>query len=128
MLVRISKLKRKFEITFLLIALNSDRIFRKTYDRLKNADYINKEIAVLMRGDKKFTAKNKIFRREVKDLREIIFEEKRKRKGKKILNFHKKYKMKDQILFFNSVKIIRARERAAALKKNRNSIKRYCSR
>jgi hypothetical protein len=114
--VRISKLKRKFEITFLLKTLNFGRAFRKTYGRLKITDYINKEAAVLIREDKKFAVKNKIFRREVEGLREAIFEEKRKRKREKVLNFHKEDEMKDQILFFNPAKIARARNRAAALK------------
>jgi hypothetical protein len=62
---------------------------------LKNADYINKETAILMRGDEKFAAENKIFRKEVEGLRKAIFEEKRKRKRGKILNFYKKDEMKD---------------------------------
>jgi hypothetical protein len=117
MLVRISKLKRKFEVIFLLKTLNSGRAFRITYDRLKNIDYINKKAAVLIREDEKFTIKNKILRREIKDLRKIIFEKKRKRKRGKVLNFHKKNKMENQILFFNSTKIARARKYAAALEK-----------
>jgi hypothetical protein len=115
-LVRISKSKRKFEIIFSSKTLSSDRTFRKIYDRLKNTDYINKEAAVLMRENKKFTAENKIFRREIKDLRKAIFEKKRKKKRGKILNFHKENEMKNQALFFNPAKIARARERAAALK------------
>jgi hypothetical protein len=113
--VRISKSKRKSEITFFLNTSDSGRAFRNTYDRLKNADYINKEAAVLIRRGERLTAENKIFRREVEGLREIIFEEKRKRKRRKVLNFHKKGEMEDQILFFNPAKVARARERAAAL-------------
>jgi hypothetical protein len=90
MLVRISKSKRKFKITFLLKTLNSDRIFRKTYDRLKTADYINKKVTILIRKDEKLTAENKILRKEIKNLRKAIFKEKRKRKRRKALNFHKK--------------------------------------
>jgi hypothetical protein len=67
-LVRISKLKRKFEVKFLLKMLDSDRAFRKTYDRLKIANYINKKAAILIRGNEKFAIKNKIFRREIEDL------------------------------------------------------------
>jgi hypothetical protein len=62
---------------------------------LKNIDHINKEIAILIRDSKKFTAKNKIFRKKIEDLRKIIFEEKHKRKREKTLNFYKKNKMKD---------------------------------
>jgi antitoxin component YwqK of YwqJK toxin-antitoxin module len=76
--VRISKSKRKSEVTFSLKTLDSDRTFRKTSDRLKNADYINKETVILIREDEKFTTENKIFRKEIKILREVIFEEKRK--------------------------------------------------
>jgi hypothetical protein len=62
---------------------------------LKNADYVNKEAAILMRGNKKFAAENKILRKEVEDLRETIFEEKRKKKRGKVLNFYKEGEMKD---------------------------------
>jgi hypothetical protein len=99
MFVRISKLKKKSEIIFLLKILDFDRVFRKTYDRLKNINYINKKAAVLMREDKKFTTKNKIFRKEIKNLRKIIFEEKCKRKRGKVLNFYKKDKMKIRFYF-----------------------------
>jgi hypothetical protein len=115
--VRISKSKKKFEITSSLKTSDSDRAFRKTYDRLKNADYINKEAAILMRGDEKFAIENKILRRKIENLRKTIFEEKRKRKRGEILNFHKEGEIEDQVLFFSSAKIARARERAAALKK-----------
>jgi hypothetical protein len=124
MLVRISKSKRKFEITFSLKTLNSDRAFRKTYDRLKNANHINKETAVLIRGDEKFTAENKILRKKIKDLRKAIFKKKRKRKREKILNFYKEDEMENQILFFSSAKVARARERAAALEETEAQQKR----
>jgi hypothetical protein len=88
MLVRISKLKKKSEIIFLLKTSDSDRAFRKTYDRLKNADYINKKAAILMRDNEKFAIENKILRKEIEDLRETIFEKKRKRKRGKSLNFY----------------------------------------
>jgi hypothetical protein len=65
------------------------------YGRLKNADYINKKAAILMRGDEKFITENKILRKEVEDLREAIFEEKRKRKRGKVLNFYKENEMED---------------------------------
>ena len=117
MLVRISKLKRKSEITSLLKMLDSGRAFRKTYGRLKPADYINKETAILIREDEKLTAENKILRRKIEDLRKAIFEKKRKKKREKALNFYKEDKMEDQALFFSPAKIARARERAAALEK-----------
>jgi hypothetical protein len=82
---------------------------------LKNTDYINKEAAILIRNDKKFAAENKIFRKEIENLRKIIFKEKYKRKRKKILYFYEKDEMENQILFFNPAKIARAREHAAAL-------------
>jgi hypothetical protein len=117
MLVRIFKLKRKFEVKFLSKTSVSDQNFRKTYGRLNNSDHINKEAAILMRGGEKFAVENKILRKEVEDLREAIFEEKRKRKRGKVLNFYDEGEMEDQILFFSSAKIARARERAAALEK-----------
>jgi hypothetical protein len=55
--------------------------------------------------------------KKIKDLRKTIFEEKRKRKRGKVLNFYKEDEIENQALFFNSAKIARARERAAALKK-----------
>jgi hypothetical protein len=88
MLVRIFKSKRKSEVKFSLKTLISDQDFRKTYDRLKNADHINKEATILMRNNEKFITENKILRREIEDLRKTIFEEKRKKKRGKTLNFH----------------------------------------
>jgi hypothetical protein len=107
--------------------LDSGRAFRKTYNRLKIADHINKETTILIRGSERFTAENKIFRREIEDLRKAIFKKKRKGKRRKILNFHKKDEIENQTLFFSPAKVARARERAAALEKNRNSTKTYCS-
>jgi hypothetical protein len=95
MFVRISKFKKNSEITSLSKTPDFCRIFRKTYDRLKTANYINKEITVLMRESEKFTTENKIFCKEIKGLREAIFKEKRKRKREKILNFHEKDEMED---------------------------------
>jgi hypothetical protein len=73
-----------------------------------------------MRGDEKFTGENKILRKEVEDLREAIFEKKRKRKRGKVLNFYEENEMENQTLFFSPAKIARARERAAALEKIRS--------
>jgi hypothetical protein len=53
---------------------------------------------------------------ENEDLRGAIFEEKRKRKRGKILDFYEKGEQAGQALFFSSVKVTLARERAAALK------------
>jgi hypothetical protein len=58
------KLKRKFEIKFSSKMSISDQDFRKTYGRLKNADYINKKAAILMRNGEKLTAENKILRKK----------------------------------------------------------------
>jgi hypothetical protein len=91
---------------------------------LKNTDHINKEAPILIREGERLTAENKILRREVEDLRKTIFEKKRKRKRKKVLNFHKKDEIEDQILFFSPAKIARARKRAAALKKTETQQKR----
>jgi hypothetical protein len=95
MLVRILKLKRKSEIKFSLKTPISGQGFRKTYDRLKNVDHVNKEAAILIRDDEKFNAKNKIFRKEIENLRKAIFEEKCKRKRGKALNFYKKDEIED---------------------------------
>jgi hypothetical protein len=124
MLVRILKSKRKSEIKSSSKILISGQDFRKIYDRLKNADHINKEAAILIRDDEKFTAKNKILRIEIEDLRKVIFDKKRKRMRGKVLNFYKENEMKSQTLFFSPAKIARARER----EKGRISIKTYCSR
>jgi hypothetical protein len=94
-LVRILKSKRKFEIKSLSKILISGQDFRKTYDRLKNADHINKKAAILMRGGEKFIAENKIFRKEVENLRKVIFKKKRKRKREKVLNFYKEDEIED---------------------------------
>ena len=48
-----------------------------------------------MREDERLAAENKILRKEIENLREAIFEEKRKRKRRKILNFYKKDEIKD---------------------------------
>jgi hypothetical protein len=56
---------------------------------LKNADHINKEAAILIRDSEKFIIENKILRREIEDLRKIIFKKKRKKKRGQILNFYK---------------------------------------
>jgi hypothetical protein len=91
---------------------------------LKNADHVNKKAAVLMRGGERFAAENKILRREIEGLREAIFEEKRKKKRGKALNFHEEGEMEDQTLFFNPAKVARARERAAALEEAETQQKR----
>jgi hypothetical protein len=109
--------------------LNSVRILHRTYGYLHAENYINNEIAILIRAEEKFTTENKILRKENEGLRNAIFEEKRKRKRDKSLNFYKESEQKDQILFFSPAKVIRARERVAALKKkNRIQIKTYCGR
>jgi hypothetical protein len=87
--VNIIKRKRKFEIrnSFLFI-LGSARVLRRTYGRLHAEDYINNEVAILVRAVEKLAAENKILRIENEDLRGTIFEEKRKKKRDKPLNFY----------------------------------------
>jgi hypothetical protein len=97
--------------------LSSARALRRTYRRLHAEDYINNEAAILIRAGEKFTAENKILRKENEGLRNAIFEEKRKRKRGKSLNFYKESEQEDQALFFSSAKVVRARECAAALEK-----------
>jgi hypothetical protein len=70
-----------------------------------------------MREGERFAAENKILRKEVEGLREAIFEEKRKRKRRKVLNFHEKDEIEGQALFFSFAKVARARKHAAALEK-----------
>jgi hypothetical protein len=79
-------------------------------------NYINNKIAILIRANEKFTTENKILRIK-NDLRDIIFEKKRKKKRNKFLNFYEKSEQKNQTLFFNFAKIARAREHATALEK-----------
>jgi membrane protein involved in colicin uptake len=80
-------------------------------------NYIDNEIAILIRAGEKLAAENKILRIENEDLRGAIFKEKRKRKRDKFLNFYEESEQEDQTLFFSPAKIARARERAAALEK-----------
>jgi hypothetical protein len=80
-------------------------------------DYIDNEAAILIRAGEKLAAENKILRKKNEGLRNVIFEKKRKRKCSKFLNFYEEDKQKDQILLFSPAKIVRARERAAALEK-----------
>jgi hypothetical protein len=116
MFVRIIKRKRKFEIrNSSLFILDSARVLRKIYERLHAEDHINNKAAISTRADEKLTAKNKILRIKNEDLRGTIFENKRKKKRDKFFNFSKESEQKNRILFFNSAKIVRARERAAAL-------------
>jgi hypothetical protein len=96
--------------------LNSARALRRTYGRLHAEDYIDNEAAILVRAGEKLTAENKILRKENEGLRDTIFEEKRKRKRGKSLNFYEEGEQKGQALFFSPAKVVRARERASALK------------
>jgi regulator of replication initiation timing len=94
----------------------SVRVLRKTYGRLHAEGYVDNKAAILVRAGEKLISENKILRIENEDLRDAIFEKKRKRKRGKALDFHEKGEQAGQALFFNSAKIIQARERAAALK------------
>jgi regulator of replication initiation timing len=62
---------------------------RKTYGRLHAEGYINNKTAILVRAGEKLISENKILRIENEDLRDAIFEEKRKRKRGKTLDFYK---------------------------------------
>jgi hypothetical protein len=63
---------------------DSVRALRKIYGRLHAEDYINNKAAILVRAGEKLTSKNKILRIENEDLRDAIFEKKRKKKGAKL--------------------------------------------
>jgi regulator of replication initiation timing len=52
-------------------------------------NYINNKAAILVRADEKFITENKILRIKNENLRGTIFEEKRKKKRDKFLNFYK---------------------------------------
>ena len=95
---------------------DSVRALRKIYGRLHAEDYINNKAAILVRAGEKLATENKILRQKNEGLRNAIFKEKRKRKRDKVLNFYKESEQAGQALFFSPAKVIRARERAAALK------------
>jgi hypothetical protein len=94
----------------------SVRALRRTYGRLHAEDYVDNKAAILVRAGEKLAFENKILRIENEGLRGAIFEEKRKKKRDKVLDFNKESEQAGQALFFNFVKVTRARERAAALK------------
>ena len=68
-----------------------------------------------MRAGEKLAVENKILRMENEGLRGAIFEEKRKRKRGKALDFYEEGEQAAQALFFSPAKVARARERATAL-------------
>src|SRR6266536_2728002 len=88
-LIRIIKRKRKSEIQVSLSKTpGSTRALRRTYKRLHAEGHVDNEAAVLMRAGEKLAAENKILRKENEGLRDAIFEEKRKKKREKALNFY----------------------------------------
>jgi hypothetical protein len=68
----------------------SVRALRRTYGRLHIEGHVNNKAAILVRAREKLASKNKILRIENEGLRDAIFEEKRKRKRGKALDFHEK--------------------------------------
>ena len=92
----------------------SVRALRRTYGRLHAEGHVNNKAAILVRAGEKLVSENKILRIENEGLRGAIFEEKRKRKRGKALDFHED-EQAGQALFFSLAKVTRARERAAAL-------------
>jgi hypothetical protein len=116
-LTNLIKRKRKSEISQNSLSQipDSTRAFRKTYERLHTKGYIDNKAAILVRAEEKLAAENKLLRKENEGLRDTLFEEKRKRKREKALNFYEKGEKQGQALFFSPAKIVRARERAAAL-------------
>jgi hypothetical protein len=93
----------------------SVRALRRTYERLYAEGHVDNKTAILVRAGEKLASENKILRIENEGLRGAIFEKKRKRKRDKALNFYEEGEQAGQTLFFSPAKIIRARERAAAL-------------
>ena len=67
----------------------SVRVLRKIYGRLHAEGHVNNKIAILVRAGEKLISENKILRMKNEGLRDVIFEEKRKRKRGKVLDFHK---------------------------------------
>jgi regulator of replication initiation timing len=63
---------------------------RKIYGRLYAEGHVNNKTAILVRAEKKFVSENKILRIKNEDLRDAIFEKKRKRKRGKALDFYEK--------------------------------------
>jgi hypothetical protein len=92
----------------------SVRALRKIYGRLHTEGHVNNKAAILVRAGEKLASENKILRQENEGLRGAIFEEKRKRKRGKTLDFYKG-EQTGEALFFCPAKVARARERAAAL-------------
>jgi regulator of replication initiation timing len=68
----------------------SVRALRRIYGRLYVEDHVDNKAAILVRAGEKLVSENKILRIENEGLRDAIFEEKRKRKRDKILDFYKK--------------------------------------
>jgi hypothetical protein len=68
----------------------SVRVLRRIYERLHAEGYVNNKAAILVRAGEKLAFENKILRIKNEDLRGAIFEEKRKRKRGKALDFYKK--------------------------------------
>ncbi len=79
---------------------DSARVLRGTYKRLYAKYHIDSQTIILVRGDEKLAAENKLLRKENNGLRGAIFEEKRKRKRKKPLNFYEEGEQEEQTLFF----------------------------
>ena len=67
----------------------SVRALRRTYGRLHAEGHVDNKAAILVRVGEKLASENKILRKENEGLRGAIFEEKRKRKRGKTLDFYK---------------------------------------
>ncbi len=78
---------------------------RRRYKRLHAEDYVDNEASVLVRAGEKLAAENKILRKENEGLRSAIFEEKRKTKREKALNFNNGDEQEGQALFFSPAKV-----------------------
>jgi hypothetical protein len=78
----------------------SVRALRKTYERLHAESHINNKAAILVRAGKKLASENKVLRIKNEGLRGAIFEEKRKRKRGKALDFYEEGEQAGQALFF----------------------------
>jgi hypothetical protein len=91
----------------------SVRGLRQTYSRLHSQGHVDNKAAILVRAGEKLAINNKLLRKENQSLREAIFEEKKKRKRGKPLEFYEEGEQEGQALFFSPAKVARIRQRTA---------------
>jgi hypothetical protein len=85
----------------------SVRALRRTYGRLHAEGHVDNKAAIHVRAGEKLASENKILRMENEGLRGAIFEEKRKIKLGKALNFYEEGEQAGEALFFSPAKVTR---------------------